>query len=59
MVFVQQCLVKYKSQILIIVLLDLQLPLFAVRLLDQHHHIFFIDQIMVIKHILQFMAIDR
>ena len=57
-ILVHQPLLKLDAQIFLIVLLNLQLPLFSVRLLDQKYKFFVIYKIMVIKNILYFLVID-
>ena len=57
MVFIHQTVFKHKSDILRIILLNLQLPFFATCFPYQKHNIFFLDQKLIIKYIFDFFSV--
>ena len=57
-VLIHQSLFKLDPQIFFIILLDLQLPLFSVRFLDQKNQFLIIYKVMIIKDILDLLVID-
>ena len=58
-VFVHETVLKYDSQVFLVILLHLQLPLLTVRFLHKNLYILIIHQIVVVKDILNLLSVDR
>ena len=58
-VFIHQPLFKFQPQVFVNLLLYLQLPLLAVRLLDQQQDLLFFYIITIIKYILDLLSVHR
>ena len=57
-IFIHQTLLEFQAQIFLIILLDLQLPLFSVFLLHQKSQELIIYIIMIIKYVLDLLPVD-
>ena len=57
-VIIHEAVLKFHSEIILKLLLDLQLPLFPVGFLNQYGQVFFIDQVMIIEDILDLLIVD-